>query len=204
MLVRDGFDAMNMTTLAERVGIGTGAVYLEFRSKDELVETLLKDGTRAMAREVSRRMSLGGHDPRRLSDVYRVGAEVLLDDALYTAAFLDPDAVLGKVVSAAHHDRYRARHEGFRVYLQELADAGLLAPDTDLDGLGLTLSSYTIGLLSVARVLGPLTPEDLRSSLEVMAAMVSSLERDPVAGPLRPSAAYSELLERLEAEDRDD
>lgn len=103
---------------------------MEFESRPKLVEGLLRDGTKTMARVVAQRLSAGEHDPRRLFDVYLVGGEVLLSDSFYTAAFLDPDGVLGDVVASTQHERYRKRHDGLCDYLNELSQAGLLAPDT--------------------------------------------------------------------------
>lgn len=203
LLLSGGFKAMTMTTLARRVGIGTGALYLEFESKTKLVDELLRDGTNAMARDVARRLSAGEHDPRRLSDMYLVGAEVLLSDPFYTAAFLDPGGLLGDVVASAHHQRYKKRHDGLRDYLDELSEAGLLASNTDLDGLALTMSSYTIGLLTAARTLGPLTADDLRASLNTMADLIRGLERVPHTHGQIP-AAYSKLLNQLTEESNDD
>lgn len=194
---------MTMTTLARRVGIGTGALYLEFDSKPKLVEELLREGTREMAREVARRLTDGEHDPRRLSDMYLVGAEALLTDPFYTAAFLDPDGVLGDVVASTHGERYKRRHQGLRDYLGELSAAGLLAPNIDLDGLALTMSSYTIGLLTAARTLGPLTAESLHASLITMADLIRRVERVPPSHGRIP-AAYSTLLHRLAERGDDD
>lgn len=203
LLVRDGFKAMKMTTLAQHVGIGTGALYLEFESKSSLVEELLRDGTRIMAREVARRMSTGEHDPTKLSDVYLVGAEVLFADPFYTAAFLDPDGVLGDAVASMHQDRYKTRHDGMRDYLHELSEAGLIKEGVDLEGLALTMSSYTIGLLTAAKILGPLSAEDLRASLITMADLLRGLERIPPAHVEVPEA-YSQMMNRLTKENTDD
>jgi len=203
LLLSDGFKAMTMTTLARRVEIGTGALYLEFESKSKLVEELLRDGTKVMAEDVAQRLSTGEHDPRKLSDVYLVGAEVLLADPFYTAAFLDPDGVLGDVVAAMHQHRYKTRHDGLRDYLHELSDAGLLKKGIDLEGLALTMSSYTIGLLTAARTLGPIAAEDLRASLKTMADLIRALECVPSAHPQVPEA-YSQLLNRLTEDNHDD
>ncbi|MDX2357732.1 TetR/AcrR family transcriptional regulator [Dietzia sp. PP-33] len=199
LLLSGGFKAMTMTTLARRVGISTGALYLEFESKSTLVEELLRHGTKTMAHEVAERLSRGEHDPTRLSDVYLVGSEVLLADPFYTAAFLDPDGVLGDVVASLHQERYKRRHYGLRDYLKKLSEAGRLAPGIDLDGLALTMSSYTIGLLTAARTLGPLTADDLKSSLNTMADLIRALERDNPADP-GIHEAYSELLDELREE----
>lgn len=90
-----------------------------------------------------------------LSRAYAVGVQVLLDDPLMTAAFLGDHGVLGSCIGAVHDDRYRARHHLAVEWIATLQDRGALS----------------------TRV-GPLTRHDLRSAIEALAVLVSSIEMD--------------------------
>ncbi len=44
-MLAHGFDAMSVASIADRAGIGKGAVYLEFAGKREILDALLQRGT---------------------------------------------------------------------------------------------------------------------------------------------------------------
>ncbi|XPP25653.1 MAG: TetR/AcrR family transcriptional regulator [Leucobacter sp.] len=151
-----------------------GTIYREFTSKQEILDALL---TRSMERmtTVSREL-LGETEHPSLSRAYAVGVQVLLDDPLMTAAFLDDHGVLGSYVDAVHDDRYRARHHFTVEWITALQDRGALSRRVDATSLALALSSATIGLLTAAKHLGPLTRDNLRSAIEALAMLVSLIE----------------------------
>lgn len=172
-----GFDAMRVTAVAAQAGIGKGAVYLEFESKRDILDALLSRGTARMQARVSG--ELGENPP--LSDAYRAAVRVLLEDRLMTAAFLDDRGVLGSHVDTVSDGRYRARHEGVVGWLRSLQDRGMLTADVDPDHLALALSSATIGLLSAAKLIGPITPAQLEGAVEALGRMAAAFERVPPA-----------------------
>ncbi len=177
LVLERGFDAMSIQGVADQVGIAKGAVYREFASKREILDVLL---TRSMERMAhASRALLGGTEHPSLSSAYAVGVQVLLDDPLMTAAFLDDHGVLGSYVDAVRDDRYRARHQSTVRWIGALQERGALSPRVDAESLALALSSTTIGLLTAAKHLGPLTRDDLRSAIETVAVLVSSLETGP-------------------------
>lgn len=174
LVLERGFDAMSIQSLAERVGIAKGAVYREFTSKQAILSTLL---TRSMQRMAdASRAHLGGTEHPSLSTAYAVGVQVLLDDPLMTATFLDDRGVLGSYIDAVQDDRYRARHRVTVEWIATLQDRGTLSRRVDATSLALALSSATIGLLTAAKHLGPLTRDDLKSAIDALAVLVSSLE----------------------------
>lgn len=173
LVLEHGFDATTVQAVAARASVGKGAVYLEFDGKTSLLDALLRRGTERMAAAVRDRL---GDSPARLSTAYRVGAEVLLDDPLMSAAFLDDADVLGAHVRTVTDGRYHARHREVRAWIRDLVRAGGLSPEVEPDALALMLSSTTIGLLSAARLLGPLTPEDLRAALGTLESLLAHLE----------------------------
>lgn len=174
LLLDVGFDAMTMQGLASRVGIGKGSIYREFASKEELLDELL---TTAFGRLQGRAAELVGNDETpRLSASYRAFVEVLLDEPLVQAAFLDDGGVLGSQVARIGDGRYRERHLGVHAWIEDLQARGHLAADISAGGLALTLSSFMLGLLTAAKTLGPLTAQDLTGALGAMEVMVRSLE----------------------------
>ncbi len=172
LILERGFDAMSVQSVADGAGIAKGAVYREFDSKRDILDALL---TRSMDRMMRAGRDLLTDDPP-LSEAYAVGVEVLLDDPLMTAAFLDDHGVLGSYVDTVEDDRYRLRHRAVVEWIGALQQRGDLDPGVDAEGLALALSSTTLGLLSAAQRLGPLTREQLRAAIATMGRLVASLE----------------------------
>lgn len=181
LVLERGFDAMSVQAIADRVGIAKGAVYLEFASKEAVVDALIERG---MARlNAASAAALGGEPRPRLSVAYRVALEGILDDPLMTAAFLDDRGVLGAYADAHRGERYAARHRAVVAWVRDLQQAGALDSGVDAEGLALALSSSTIGLLSASRLLGPLDRSQLEAALAALADLVARVEREPRSGP---------------------
>lgn len=172
LVLARGFDAMSVAAIAERAGIGKGAVYLEFPGKSDILDALLQRGTARLGERV--RAEIGEHPS--LGEAYRASARALLDDPLMTAAFLDDRGVLGSHVADVHDGRYRERHLGVVEWLRELQARAAIDPDIDAEALALALSSATIGLLSAARLLGPLSPAQLEAAIDTIGRMAASFE----------------------------
>lgn len=177
LILERGFDAASVQAIAERVGIAKGAVYREFASKDAILDALLQQ---SMARMTERSSALLGERPR-LSEAYRVGLEVLLDEPLMTAAFLDDEGVLGSYVVTVRDGRYRERLLSATDWMRDLQASGALEQRVDADALALALSSTTLGLLTAAKLLGPLSREQLSGAIAAMEQLVSGLELTPGA-----------------------
>lgn len=181
LVLERGFDAMTMQELASSVGIAKGSIYLEFGSKDNVLEALLAASTQRMLSTAQQQ--LAGSRAPSLSRGYRALAAALLDEPLLCAAFLDDGGVLGEQVSRVSDGRYRERHRLVAQWIRELQGAGRLRSDVDADSLALALSSATLGLLTAAKTLGPLERQDLLGALEALALMTSSLESEPEPAP---------------------
>ncbi|WP_337003612.1 MULTISPECIES: TetR/AcrR family transcriptional regulator [unclassified Microbacterium] len=169
-----GFDAMSVAGIAERAGIGKGAVYLEFAGKREILDAVLQRGTARMNDRVRDEL---GENPR-LSAAYRASARALSSDALMTAAFLDDRGLLGEHVAEITDGRYRERQRRVVAWLHDLQERGEIVPDVDVEALALALSSASIGLLSAARLLGPIDPAQLERAIDTIGRMAETFERN--------------------------
>jgi AcrR family transcriptional regulator len=174
LVLARGFDAVNVATIAAEAGVGKGAVYLEFSSKHAILDALLQRGNARMADRVRRELG----DQPSLSAAYRASARALLDDPLMSAAFLDDRGVLGVHALETTDDRYRERHTAVIAWVRHLQAQGRIVEDVTADALALALSSATIGLLSAARLLGPLDAAQLESAIDAIGRMAASLEKE--------------------------
>lgn len=172
LVLERGFDAMTVAAVAKDAGVAKGAVYLEFSGKREILDALLERGTSRMRALVFEEL---GESPG-LSEAYRSSVRVLLDDRLMTAAFLDDRGVLGSHVDTVPDDRYRTRHLGVIDWLTDLQRSGRISDDVDPADLALALSSASLGLLSAAKLFGPLRPEQLEGAIETIGRMAATFE----------------------------
>lgn len=174
LILERGFDAMSVHSIAEHVGIAKGSVYREFDSKTAILDALLTRSMERMKAQSDR--LLEGQARPTLSAAYEASARVLLDDPLMTAAFLDDRGVLGSYIDTVGDDRYRRRHRAVVTWISDLQRGGAISPDIDGEALALVLSSTTLGLMQAAEHVGPVSGEQLRAALRMMADLVSHYE----------------------------
>ncbi|GAB3714643.1 TetR/AcrR family transcriptional regulator [Mariniluteicoccus flavus] len=189
LVLERGFDKTSIAEVAARVGIGKGAVYLEFASKDALLDELLRRSMRRLAARVRR-----AGPPPGLGEAFRRILVAMLTDRLMSAALLDDRAVLGSYVAQVEDNRYRARHVALVAYVVAMQEGGALRDDVDPGSVALALSSAMTGFLSLGRVLGVDDAEHLAGAADALALMVASLETG--RGEVDPGA-WMELVALL-------
>ena len=173
LVLSQGFASMNVAAVAQQAGIAKGAIYLEFASKRDIRDALLRRGAERMDAAVSAQLS-EPHPP--LSLAYRVTTQALLAEPLMVAAFLDDDGVLGAHAEGVTDNRFQTHHRMIVDWITDLQAHGRFATTVDPEHLSLALSSATVGLLSVAKRFGPITAEQLEGSLHILADMIAVLE----------------------------
>lgn len=186
--------------IAELAGVGKGAVYLEFPSRDAILDAVLTAAMRDLTAAVHRRCR--AHEGLLdLPAVYRIGIEELLAEPLLRAVQLGDEDVLGAHVHTVDPARYRTRMDWLGQYVAALQDAGVLRKDVDREVLGQVLGTFTLGLLSAPAVLGDLDEQRLRESVALFADLVGrGLETDAEADPVAARAAQQTLLDQLTAQ----
>ena len=186
--------------IAELAGVGKGAVYLEFPSRDAILDAVLTAAMRDLTAAVHRRCR--AHEGLLdLPAVYRIGIEELLAEPLLRAVQLGDEDVLGAHVHTVDPARYRTRMDWLGQYVAALQDAGVLRKDVDREVLGQVLGTFTLGLLSAPAVLGDLDEQRLRESVALFADLVGrGLETDAEADPVAARTAQQHMLDQLTAQ----
>lgn len=173
LVLSQGFTAMNVAAVAEQAGIAKGAIYLEFSSKRDIREALLRRGADRMNAAVTAQLT---KEPPMLSRAYRVTVQALIAEPLMVAAFLDDEGVLGAHAEGITDDRFRTHHKMLVDWITNLQSQGRFVSMATPEHLGLALSSATVGLLSAARRFGPITTAQLEGALSALADMIALLE----------------------------
>lgn len=199
VILEKGYRHATIGEIARRAGIGKGAVYLDFPSKEALLEELLTRSARSLTRAVRARVEESGR-PVTLSSVYRFALEALLADELMLALHLADDGVLAGFLRDKGPERYRPRMDWLFDYLTDLQRAGLLRGDVDPRAASLLLSVFAVGLANASAALGALPADRLDQAVELMAGLIASGWEPPAerAGPAAARLAHTRLLDRLD------
>lgn len=195
-----GWPATAVSDIAERVGIGKGAVYLEFPTKAAILDALIDRGMRGLSADVRSRV-LATDGVADLPTIYRFAVEALLADGLMRAFFLGDDDVLGEHARAVGDDRYRQRFDWLADYIAELQDAGIIDPAIDRPALARMFSVFTIGLVHTPGTLGGTTEDQLRGTVSVFADLVGrALAGDRTVDPDAARQVQLTLVDRLDTQ----
>lgn len=195
-----GWPATAVSDIAERVGVGKGAVYLEFPTKAAILDALIEQGLRGLSADVRGRV-VAAEDVLDLPTIYRFAVEALLADPLMRALFLGGDDVLGEHARAVDDDRYRQRFDWLADYIAELQGAGVIDPAVDRPALVRMFSVFTIGLVHAPGTLAGTTDDELRSTVGVFADLVGrGLAGERPVDQEGARRAQLTLIERLDAQ----
>ncbi|MFO7252225.1 MAG: helix-turn-helix domain-containing protein [Actinomycetes bacterium] len=199
LFLAKGYDATTMAEIARRAGISKGAVYLEFPSKEALLDALLARSVRELAAAVRARVAAAAA-PVPLSALYRYAVDALLADELMLAWYTSDPGVLGSYVRGKGPARYGPRMDWLAEHLAELRAAGLLRADVDTDAAATVLGVFAIGLIHASATVGPLSPERLRSAAEAFAGLIAAgwETGGPAASGDRARAAHLRLIAALD------
>lgn len=197
LIMDKGWPDTTVADIADRAGIGKGAVYLEFPNKAAILAALLNHRMRQLTVQVHRRVL----DAQKLVDlpaVYRFGVEALLGDPLICALYVGDQAVLGDHVRDVVDDRYLQRMGWLGDYIARLQEIGIVDATIPTDTIGRVLGVFTLGLVHAPGVLGATTPEELADAVGLFADLVGrGLATDLPADPEAARAAQLTLLEQL-------
>ncbi|WP_433366348.1 TetR/AcrR family transcriptional regulator [Streptosporangium sp. CA-115845] len=177
LLLRLGYNKLTMGDVAEAVDLHRGLVYLHFKSKDELVETVL---IRELDRYVETWREQVEADPRGgdVASVYRAMVHVLKTLPLASAITArDPD-VFGKYLRKPS-TLFAKRPDtlGMREFLQMMQEAGTMRRDVDTRAVAYILDALTPALRSafIAEKTGP--HPDQPTSDELLETLADLLDR---------------------------
>lgn len=195
LMVESGWPGTTVAQIAERAGIGKGAVYREFDGKEEILAAVLNRSMRRMTAQVHRRV-VAADGLVDLPAVYRFGAEALLAEPLMRALHLGDDAVLGDHVREVGARRYAARMDWLADYIEKLQQAGVIARDIPGEHITRVLGVFTLGLVNAPGVLGAAPPGEWTDTVALFADLVGAGLRGP--GPVDAPAARRAQLDLLE------
>ena len=192
LISRYGYDKTSVSEIAEEAGISKGAVYLEFRSKDELLGALLVREVRRLMEDIMGRIEA---DPEggTISGIYRHSLLALASNPLMRALYTKDSRVLGDYVRRQPRSRYTERFLFGRAFVERMQEAGLLRDDLSPELTTYLMSVISYGLMSIETVI----PVEDAPPLEEVAESLSGVVERGFGTASGDSAAGKRALVRL-------
>jgi AcrR family transcriptional regulator len=144
-----GYDKTTVEEIARDAGISKGAIYLHFKSKEQLFEALLLRESDGM---VARYFELLENDPQGMTifNIYRYGLEVTGESPLIKAMFVQDRRVLGDYL---RHVRDTAAYRQLTSFgieaVRQFQKAGLIRADIDAEAVSYLLNALRYGILAM-------------------------------------------------------
>jgi AcrR family transcriptional regulator len=147
-----GFDKTTMDEIAQEAGVSKGAIYLHFKSKDDLFEALILSESDTL---LERYYALLDADPQgtTLFNIYRYGLVVLDESPLLKAISTSDRRVLGDYIHRVRDTPAYANAIFASVdFVRHFQEAGLLRDDLDADQVAFLLMALRYGVLMLDKL----------------------------------------------------
>ncbi len=147
LIARYGYDKTTIDDIARAAGISKGAVYLHFRGKDELVETLILREAELMLDDLMARLDA---DPQGVTifNVYRYAVVTLLSRPLLRAMYANERHLYGDFTRRLRRLPIYNQASAFSVdFVRQFQDAGLIRKELPADTVAYLLLTLRVGLL---------------------------------------------------------
>ncbi|HEY6739584.1 MAG TPA: helix-turn-helix domain-containing protein [Actinopolymorphaceae bacterium] len=199
LILERGYDATTMAEIASRAGIGKGAIYREFDSKEALLDALLVRSMHGLTARVRSGVE-ASREPIGLSTAYRLGLDALFADPMMLAFYTADARILGTVLESRGPSRYGPRMDWLTAYVRELQRIGLVRADLDPESASLMLSLVSVGLITGPAALGDLSADRLRDVITLLTDTIArAWECRTSEAPVEASReAMVALLDRLD------
>jgi AcrR family transcriptional regulator len=195
LIARYSYDKTTVSEIADEAGISKGAVYLEFRSKDELLGALLIREMRRLMEDTRGRIDA---DPGggTISGIYRHSILALANNPLMCALYTKDSRVLGDYIRRQPPSRYTERFLFGRMFVERMQEAGLLRDDLSPELTAYLMSIISYGLMSIETVI----PAEEAPPLEEVAQTLSMVVERSFGTGSGDSAAGKRALTLLLAD----
>ncbi|MFJ1456473.1 TetR/AcrR family transcriptional regulator [Nocardia sp. N2S4-5] len=145
LLLRLGYNKLTVGDVADATGLHRGLVYLRFKSKDSVVEAVVRRELDRYAQRWSEHLRT---DPQggSVASVYRAMAGALAQLPLAAAIVARDEPTFGKYLRKPGSFFDRAESLGTSEFLSDMQAAGVVRPEVDVHAAGYILDALTPAL----------------------------------------------------------
>ncbi len=160
-----GYDKTTMEDIARASGVSKGALYLHFRSKDDLFDALMLRENDLLQAIVLDRLE-SDRDQLTVFSLYRHSIEAALSRPLIRALMTNNSRVLGDFIQRMKGTPQYGDAVGFGIeFVRQLQQAGMIRADRDPEALAAVLMVVKFGYLSLPDVMEHAPPPEQTGAL---------------------------------------
>ena len=186
LIVHYGFDKTTVSDIANEAGISKGAIYLHFKSKDDLFEALLIRELQAYSSIWFEKLQA---DPKggTIGGMYKTTLYALNASPFMTALFKRDSRVLGSYLHKPDNFfRKQQEHNTRFIFVKMMQDAGVMRQDIDANVVAHIMDMLAYGLVSMGDVKNeefiPPTNDTIEAIAEIMDKALTPEDINPDAG----------------------
>ncbi len=147
-----GFDKTTMEDIAREAGVSKGSLYLEWTSKEELLDALLVFEMKRYLMDYQRRID---DDPQggQIANLYQHSIFALQCNPLIRALYTRDNRVLGDFIRRQDPQRYTSRMLFEKDFILQMQKAGQLRTDLRPEMIAYLFGVITIGVIQIGAIL---------------------------------------------------
>mgnify|MGYP005836246941 CR=1 FL=1 len=195
LIVRYGFAKTTMDDIAAEAAVSKGALYLHFRSKDDLFEALILRESEAIS---ERLLDAVLADPQggSIMKVYTLGLNAIAGNPLMRALYTRDQRVLGDYLRRLRaSSSYSAGFDFGQAYVEQMQAAGLLRRDLEAGVIAYILAALRHGLLTLNDAVDSAQLPSLERVTPVIGEMLENTLAPQGGDQEAGKAAFRALLE---------
>lgn len=195
LMSRYGYDKTTVDDIAREAGISKGAVYLHFRSKEDLVESLLLRESESMLNEVMRSLEA---DEKGLTiyTLYRYSMQSLMTHPFMKAMYARDQAVLGDFARRlAQLPMYNQANSFGSAFVEQFQEAGMIRRDLPSEAVAHILMAIRVGVLHLSDYLPTFDEDAFHRMGDVLASVLEQALAPPpdAVNPIDQQKGYEAL-----------
>lgn len=186
LIVHYGFDKTTVSDIATEAGISKGAIYLHFKSKDDLFEALLIREMQAYSSAWFERLEA---DPKggTIGGMYKTTLYALNTSPFMTALFKRDSRVLGSYLHKPDNFFRKQQEYNTRfLFVKMMQDASVMRKDIDANVVAHIMDMLAYGLVSMGDIKNeefiPPTNDTIEAIAEIMDKALTPDNVNPDAG----------------------
>ncbi len=189
LIAHYGYDKTTVDDIAREAGVSKGAIYLHWKSKEELLDTLLVQEMQHLLDDFLRRVQ---EDPAggTIARMYGHALLALQDNPLMRALYTQDSRVLGDYMRQKGPARYTQRYLFGQEFVRQMQAAGLIRTDQSPEVISYWMTIIAYGFVSVEAIV----PASAAPPPAEVAAALTQIVESGLAQPGGDSTAGKEAL----------
>ena len=174
LFVHYGYDKTTVSDIARQAGISKGAIYLHFKSKDDLLEGLI---IREMQHYAEKWLAHVDADPQggTIGGMYKNMLVALSSSPFFSAIFRQDGRILGNYLRKKDNLFRQQQFKGTRQeFIAMMQEAGAIRSDVDAHIIAHIMNMLSYGLISMEAIMDK---EDIPSTDAIITGIADMMDR---------------------------